>query len=306
MQRVGTPRRPQRLEGGELAARHREVRLRHHILQGERLEHALAAELGLGQAVAAQRVHRRRRLWNGRQQRDLRPAQIRHRLVEVPARRMGDAVAAIAVRHQPQIVAQDRLAVVAGRQQQRRAGLHRLGPQRARRRVLHAGDLHGDGRSAGDTPAARQVLPGRPPQRQRIDAWMVPEAPVLQRQGRLHDPLRQPVDGPEAVVDPHLSFVIGVLVADLRQERAVAIIQQRRRRRRYEHRPLRSLTADGDAGNHKDDDGRAAAREGDRPSPSSARSPRGHRLSASRQGAGLRSPHRRPPGTSAPPRPAAA
>ena len=54
-------------------------------------------------------------------------------LVEIPARGMADAVAALAVGRQAQILRQHGRPAVAGGERQRGAGLDRLGPQRARR-----------------------------------------------------------------------------------------------------------------------------------------------------------------------------
>ena len=182
----------------------------------------------------------RRRLRDRRKQRDLGPAQIGDGLVEIPAGGMRDAVAAVAVRRQPQILGEHRRAAVARGQHQGGRRLDRFRPHIARRRVLHARHLHGDRRGAGAPMAACEVLPQRPRDGQEIDPGVMPEPPVFERQGGADDARRRG-DDPISVGHPPPAIGCERLVPDLGEEGAVAVVEDRRRRRRRQMRAQRHL-----------------------------------------------------------------
>src|SRR5206468_7666074 len=133
----------------------------------------------------------------------------------IPLGGVADAVAALAVGGEAQVLREYRLTTVARGQREGRPGLERLGPQRAWTRVLHAGHLHGDGR------CARTPVPQRAGDGDRVDAGMGPEAPVFEREGGGDDALRRGRD-PVAVFDP-----VAIVVAGLRDERAVPVDDDR-------------------------------------------------------------------------------
>src|SRR5438445_305640 len=80
-------------QGVELRRSQPIVRRRDHCVGEQRIENAMATVDGVLPAIAGKRIHPARRLRNGGEEGDLRPAQIGDRLVEVESRRMGDAVA---------------------------------------------------------------------------------------------------------------------------------------------------------------------------------------------------------------------
>src|SRR4029453_11938203 len=87
---------------------------------------------------APQGIHARRRLWNRGEERDLSPTQIIDRLVKIPARRMGDAVAAVAIGHEAQVVGKQGGTSVAPGKRNGCSRLPHFTPQGTPRRLLHA------------------------------------------------------------------------------------------------------------------------------------------------------------------------
>ncbi len=169
---------------GELSPGQRVLGGREHPPPGQVGEHALAAADGAVAAGRRERVHPRRRLRQRREEGDLGPGEVRDRFVEVAARGVGDAVDAVAVGDDAQVVAQHLARAVALGEEDGGDRLGHLAQVAARARALHARHLHGDRRRPRDPAARPQVLQQRPGHRQRIDAGMGAEAAVLERQGR--------------------------------------------------------------------------------------------------------------------------
>ena len=144
---------------------------------------------------------------------------------------MRDAMAAIAVGHEAQIVREQRLAPVAQRQRDRGCGL--AWPSRAgrARRVAACGrsasrwwmrpSAARDGRDSARAraPTAIGSTPGCS-QKRRSSSASVARAT---RSGRI-------VERPVAVVDPPFAVFRSALNADLGEEGAVAVVEDRRRR----------------------------------------------------------------------------
>src|ERR1041385_810580 len=82
------------------------------------MENALAAMNRAASPARLEWGHPARRLRDGGKKRDLGPAQIFDRLVEIAACGIGDAVNAVAVRHEAKIVAQDRLTAITRSEQE--------------------------------------------------------------------------------------------------------------------------------------------------------------------------------------------
>jgi len=145
---------------------------------------------------------------------------------------MADAVAGLAVRGQAQILRQDGGVAVSCCEGDGDAGLDAFRPQGARAGVLHARDLHGDGGGAGGWGVEGEVLPGGTGECDGIDAGMIPEALVFQRDGGSGNAgwgWCQPV----AVFD-----TVTFRMAHLRDEGALAVQHHWRRQGRHERAVL--------------------------------------------------------------------
>ncbi len=208
-----------RQQGSSASAAARSACVRSIAARARRARAAARAPAG-DAAPCARRLRDRRRA--GRPA----PVQVGGGPVEIPSRGVGDAVAVLAIGGQAEILRQHRRMAVAQRQRDRRAGLHRLGPQRARPGMLHARDLHGQRGSAGGMAAA-DVLPQSPQHGGRIDAGVQPEPPVLQRQRRSDDAWRR-VDRPIAVLHLPAAIHAAGFMSGLGEEAAVAIRDERR------------------------------------------------------------------------------
>src|SRR5262249_55004126 len=105
------------VERGELALGQLQLGGGEHPLAGQGAQRPLSA---LHRPPPPRRlvdVHLARRLRDAGEEGDLRPAQLLDRLVEVPPGRVGNAVDAVAVGHDAQVVAEDLLASVAQREE---------------------------------------------------------------------------------------------------------------------------------------------------------------------------------------------
>ena len=187
----------------ELSPGQRVLGGREHPAPGQLGEHALAAADGAVAACRRERVHPRRRLRQRREEGDLGPGEVLDRLVEVAARGVGDAVDAVAVRDDAQVMAQHLARAVALGEEDGGDRLGHLAQVAARARALHARHLHGERRRPRDPAARPQVLQQRPRHCERIDAGVGAEAAVLERQGRRDHARRQRRDRP--VPEPFLS-----------------------------------------------------------------------------------------------------
>ena len=165
--------------------------------------------------------HQAGRLGQGAEHGRLRRGEVGGRTVEIPARRVGDAVAALSVGRQAQVVGKYGGAPVAQREHHGGPGLDGLGPQRARAAVLHAGHLHRERRGPAAAPRD-QVLAQRAQRGEGVDAGVGPEAAVFKGQRRA-DHRGWGVHGPVAIFD--LSAAIGPprFVPGLEQEGAVPV-----------------------------------------------------------------------------------
>ena len=82
---------------------------------------------------------------------------------------------------------------------------------------------------------AAQIAPCGAQDRQRVDARMLKEATVLERQRGAHDTVGRPLERPVAIIGTRPALVcIKAAVVDLRQKDAVPIIEHRRGPRRHE------------------------------------------------------------------------
>ena len=151
-----------------------------------------------GAAGRGERVHARRRLRDRGEEGDLGPAQVLDRLVEVAAGGVGDAVDAVAVGDDAQVVGEDGLAPVAGGHEERGERLDRLarvggGPGCCMRATCMA---------SVDAPETRrpraQVLAQRAHDGERVDPGVAPEAAVLDRDRGRGDALGHALERPVA------------------------------------------------------------------------------------------------------------
>jgi hypothetical protein len=154
------------------------------------LQHLALAAPRSGPAVG---IERRRPLRQAGQERGLRGRQVVRGAAEVgPARGLG-AHDLVPVRRDAQVQRQDLALAQPVLEAQRQQHLAQLPPRGARPRdqLLHG--LLRDGRPAFDEASGTQVVPHGPHQRERINAWMNEEPPVLGRQRGRHQRGRQVV-----------------------------------------------------------------------------------------------------------------
>ena len=126
------------------------------------------------------------------------------------------------------------IAAIAQCQRDAGAGLQGLVEESARFRLLHARNLHGNGGSAGAAPDGAEILPGRPADRVEIDAGMLKKPAVFESERCLDEAIGQSLQRPIAIIDASV-----LAMADLREERTAAIIEDGRRPWRDELCPLR-------------------------------------------------------------------
>ena len=171
--------------------RHFLARMRHRLELGARdlvcaeqavtrhaVEHAVAGAHGRG--MEAVRPAKLRRLRQRHEEGGLAERQPLRLLAEIRERGRPDAFEISAIRRERQIEAED---FVLGEASLDLDGAHRLPEldvERARSpRLEQAGDLHGDGRAAGDDLPMRHELQRSAAEGERIDARMLEEALVL-------------------------------------------------------------------------------------------------------------------------------
>ncbi len=121
-----------------------------------------------------------RRLRQRDQKRRLRQRKFLWLLAEIGERRRADAFEIAAVGRKRQVKRKHLVLAQAALDLDGANDLPELGPERALvARLEQARDLHGQGRAAGDDAAIADELNGRAHHRQRIDAPMLLETPVL-------------------------------------------------------------------------------------------------------------------------------
>jgi hypothetical protein len=238
--RIGASVRVERLRVAVGAGDDPEVRLERlrELVVGEDAARAEAAE----DAVRALRrpreagrvpgVHAAGRLREAGEEGRLRPREVLRRLVEVELRRPHDAVDAVPVRGEGQVLAEDLLVADVAHEEQRFRCFLGLSENSAALRGLEAGDLHREGGGAGDDLEVREILPGGAENGGRVDAGVLVEVAVLGLDGGADDLLGEHVrrrpraDG--AVGAGDLTEVAAAAVdEELRPSRGVEAVAER-------------------------------------------------------------------------------
>ena len=129
-------------------------------------------------------VHSRRRLRDGGEKRDLRPAQIRNRFFQVATGGVRDSMNPVSVGNDPKVVRKNVLSPMTEREKKSGQALDELPRVRSGAGALESRHLHRDGGSSRDPPATAEVLPEGAGHRDGVDAGMRPEAAVLENESR--------------------------------------------------------------------------------------------------------------------------
>ena len=193
----------------------------------KRSQNPLAARHRGSPAGGPERIHACRRLRDSGEKRNLRPAQIFDRFIEIAARRVSDPANPVPVGNDTQVMRENRFSSVSeGESQcrQRFDELSRIGPRTG---VLQSRHLHGKGRGPGNAFPVLEVLTQGADHPDRIDSRMHPETTIFNSKRGRHDSRRKRLDGPIA------KLLIGS-AADLTEKRAVSIPQKKGRLRSHE------------------------------------------------------------------------
>ena len=219
----------------------------------DRSEHALVDELRRDRVAArAQPRHVRggrrvasRALRHREQRRDLDRRQVLRPVPEVRPRRTLDAFDVLAVRRARQVLLEDLALGQPQIELDRAKHVDELVRDRARTRLEQASQLHRDRRAARDSARMDHVGPRRAHDRDRIDAVVVPEPLVLERDQRGRerriDPFELDAKPPLIVARQEHVGRLAVAILDHRRPSGIALGERHRvgRADQQDHREVR-------------------------------------------------------------------